>query len=129
MVGIVRSFVPNLLERNRNRVQLEVVGYADDPRELYDIAEVRAYFRSLREVFPGMFYWLDTDFDGFTFILTGLMLYTPIRIGGGQVTISPRDLQDYLSHGFAELNAFCQRYGVSADATNRSIRELLKRLV
>ena len=91
MAEIINSFIPSLLERNRNRVQLEVLGYGDDPRELFDIAEVPAYFRDLREIFPGMFYWLDTYADGFTFILMGLLLYTPIRVGNGQVTISSSD--------------------------------------
>ena len=125
---IINSFIPSLLERNRNRVQLEVFGYGDDPRELFDIAEVRAYFRDLREIFPGMFYWLDTYADGFTFILMGLLLYTPIRVGNGQVTISSSDLQDFLTSGYVELNAFCKHYGISADATNRSIKEWLTRI-
>lgn len=125
VVEIINSFIPDLLERNRNRVQLEVLGYGDDPRELYDIPEVRDYFRALHQIFPGMFYWLDTNPDGFAFILMGLMLYSPIRIGGGQVTISPQDLQDYLMNGYIELNAFCDHYGISADATNHSILEWL----
>ena len=74
-----------------------------------------------------MFYWLDTDPDGFAFNLMGLMLYAPIRIGNGQVAISLPDTLDYLSRGYTELNAFCRHYGISADATNRSIKEWIGR--
>ena len=126
---IINSFIPALLERNRNRVQLEVLGYGDDPRELYDIPEVRAYFTALRDIFPGMFHWLDTDANGFTFGLMALMLYTSIRAGGSKVMIGPQDLQDYLMNGFTELNDFCKHYKISADATNRSIKEWLARTI
>ena len=44
---ILASFVPVLLERNRNRIQIEVMEFNEDPRELYDIPEVRNYFQIL----------------------------------------------------------------------------------
>ena len=57
----LKSFVPDLLKRNRNRVRFEVLGYDDDPRELFDIPEVRKYFQNLIDENPGLFYWMDID--------------------------------------------------------------------
>ena len=34
VLRILASFVPDLSERNRNRVEFEVLGYLEDPREL-----------------------------------------------------------------------------------------------
>ena len=64
VVQIIQSFIPGLLEPYRNRVQLEVLGYADDPRELYDIPEVRALFpRSARFSQECSTGWIPTPTD------------------------------------------------------------------
>ena len=42
VVAILDSFIPDLLERNRKRISMEVLGYHGDKRELYDIPAVRA---------------------------------------------------------------------------------------
>jgi len=121
VVAIVSSWIPLLLERNRNRVQLEVRGYSDDPRELYDIPEVRRFCAALVDVFPGMFYWLDTESHMFALIM--LLLYHPIRVEGG-VTVATADLQEFFLRGHTELNAFCEYQRISPDASNQAIMKL-----
>ena len=119
----LKSFVPDLLERNRNRVRFEVLGYDDDPRELFDIPEVRKYFQNLIDENPGLFYWIDIDSHMLIFL--GMMLFEPYRIEG-QVGLCPKDMQSYLLRGFSGLNAFCDSVGVSADATNDAINSTLR---
>src|SRR5690242_947105 len=101
---ILDSFVPRLLDRNRNRVQIEVMGYGADARELFDVPEVRAYFGAVFERNPGLFYWIDVS--SYMFIFLGLMLFEPYRVGA-KVGLRPRDMQTYLSKGFKGLNVFC----------------------
>lgn len=116
---ILNSFIPHLCDRNRNRVQFEVLGYLEDPRELYDITEVRLYYQALFDKYPGLFYWIDTD--SHMLLLFALMLHEPIR-SQGQVTVSPADLQSFLLSGFVGLNEFCQYHGLSQEPANQAIR-------
>lgn len=122
VVDILSSFVPALCDRNRNRVQFEVTGYAQDSRELYDVPEVRAYFQHLFQSYPGLFYWID--FRSYMYGFMALMLGTPIR-GSGGVTVSSADITAYLSRGFMGLNTFCAEQSISPEPTNKLIKEVI----
>lgn len=61
----------------RNSISFITHGYDDDPRELYDIPEVRGWFQRLFAAYPGLFYWLDMDSN--MFVLIGLLLFSPTR--------------------------------------------------
>lgn len=98
-----------------------MIGYGDDPRELYDIAEVRLYFQKLFDVVHRAFYWIDIK--RYMFILWGLMLFHPIRINGN-VTLSDNDLQLYLKYGLMKLNYFCEINNVSPHPTNALIQSI-----
>ena len=123
VVGILDSFVPQLSELNRNRVDLQVLGYNSKPRELYDIPEVRAYFAKLCNEYDGLFYW--ANLDSYTFILLGLLLFEPLRISG-HVTIARDDLQKYLYTGFMKLNQYCAANSLSPEPTSKTINAWVK---
>ena len=122
VIDILDSFIPNLLERNRNGVQIEVNGYNADKRELFHIDEVREYFKTLFENVPHLFYWMD--FNSFMPLFLGLMLYKPMRVSG-QVTISSRNLQEFVYLGFLGLNEFCTQHHISVESTNNLINKWL----
>jgi hypothetical protein len=115
---ILESYLPELTEQNRNRVQFEVAGYTEDPRELYEIPQVRAYFQALFRRYSGLFYWMDTGSGMLLFLC--LMLYEPVWSEEG-VTVSLSDLQSFLADGYTALSAFCREHGLSPDATRDSI--------
>jgi len=123
VTAILTSWVPTLLERNRNRVQMEVLGYQDDPRELFDIPEVRSFFEAVFRANPGLFYWIDVE--SYMFVFLGLMISEPHR-KDGQVYIVPKDMQAYLVRGFTGLNQFCAETGASPDATNALVNEWMR---
>lgn len=122
ILGILNSFIPNLIEDRRNKVIVEINGYNNDPRELYDISEVRRYFQKLFDDEPGLFYWFDMN--SYMFLLFGLMLFKPYR-HDGIVELRPEDMQQYLIYGFQGLNQFCKRNGVSPEPTNKLIKDAL----
>jgi hypothetical protein len=113
----------DLLLAARNSVSFITRGYDDDARELYDIPEVRGWFQKLFAAHPGLFYWLDMD--GTMFVLIGLLLFSPTRVSGN-VVLSNNDLQQYLAAGFAGLNQFCEKHGLSAEPTNELIVRRLR---
>ena len=122
LVGILDSFAPDLMERNRNRVQLEVCAYLEDKRELFDVPEVRAFFAKLFDETDSLLYWID--FDSKMFMLLGLMLYPPVRLDG-QVTLEPFHFQAFLQRAFGKLNCFCERWQTSAEPTTRLVRQAI----
>lgn len=123
VVDILDSFIPNLLERNRNGVQIEVNGFNADNRELFDIEEVREYFKTLFENIPHIFYWMD--FKSYMPMFLGLMLYKPVRVPG-YVTITSRNLQEYVYLGFFGLNEFCRQHNISPEPTNNVVSKWIK---
>lgn len=46
-----------------NKLFIMIEGYDDDPRELYEIEEVRNYFSVLDKLFPYWFYFLAKDVE------------------------------------------------------------------
>ena len=108
--GILDSFVPILIDRNRNRVIIMVNGYDTDSRELFLIDEVKKWFNHLFDVVPELFFWMDMHPPWLTFY--AIMFGTPVRVQGG-TTISSEDLQRFLVWGYQNLNVFCSTHGVS----------------
>jgi hypothetical protein len=119
----LRGFVPDLLEQNRNRVEIVIRGYDDDLRELYDISAVRLYFQLLFEEVPELFYWIDVNSPMFLFL--GAMLYTPLKEPDGSFGLSQYDMQAYLVRGFSGLIRFCREQGISPEPTNNLVNAWL----
>lgn len=121
--GILDSFVPTLIDRNRNRVTIMVNGYNDDPQELFLINEVRKWFHHLFDASQDLFFWMDMRPPWLTFY--AIMFGTPVREQGG-TTISTEDLQRFLVWGCQNLNAFCSAHGISPDSSNEHIRHAIE---
>lgn len=117
--NILNSFIPMLLDRNRNRVIIEVLGYESYKQELFDIPEVRLYFQKLFDDVDGAFYWLDPN--SYMLIFWGLMLLPPYRING-QVGLAPDDMGKYLTWGYIKLNHFCKLNNISSEPSTNQIR-------
>lgn len=119
-------FLSDEPDQKRNRVRFEVEGYVDDPRELYEIEEVREFFQRLFDDNEGLFYWIDPWADTFMFI--GLMLYEPRR-KGETVSLNPEDLRAYLERGLDGLDRFCAERGTSAGKSEDAITRFVKRTI
>jgi hypothetical protein len=46
------------IRRFCNKIDLSISGYDDDPRELWEIHEVKSYFKQLDKAFPYWFYFI-----------------------------------------------------------------------
>jgi len=126
VTNILDSFIPDEISCNINRVQIEVLGYGEDPRELFDIPEVRTYFQALFDQIDGAFYWIDTN--SYMFLFWGLMLLNPYRCDG-KVGLLPEDMQKYLTWGFIKLNAFCLKHGLSPEVSTKAINDAVQAFV
>lgn len=92
----------------RGQLSISINGYDTDPRELIDIAEVRAFVIALHSAWP---YWafflnqLDHSINLWVACLCGDEFP-----GGGQVQIDVQKLRELLIQGFNGLNELFQKH-------------------
>ena len=93
----------------RGQLSISFDGYDTDPRELIDIAEVRAFVIGLHGAWP---YWafflnqLDHTINLWVACLCGDEFP-----GGGQVQIDVQKLRELLVHGFEGMNELFLKHG------------------
>lgn len=93
----------------RNQMALVVDGYNEDPRELVDIAEVRAFLQALERSWPYWAYFFNQVDDSLIIFLSCLCgAHYP---GGGAVEIDLGKLQEVLMRGFGGMNSIFEKYG------------------
>ena len=99
----------NAIERHRGRVDLAFHGYSNDPRELYEIPEVRRFCAKLDDAFPYWFYFLATERVTLGVIACCLCSVTKLR--PGVVSFGP-DLLEFMTRHFESLNWLFDNYSL-----------------
>ena len=97
------------VERHRERVDLAFHGYSNDPRELYDIPEVRDFCAKLDDAFPYWFYFLSTE--GVTLGVIACCLCSVTKLRPGVVSFGP-DLLQFMTRHFEALNWLFDNYSL-----------------
>lgn len=93
------------------RVEIGVVGYEDDPRELWEIPEVNQYIRILDDYFPYWFYFLTKFGSGLKFI--AFCLIKTQKISPTQVLLDPESLEHFYDKHFEAMNQLGEKIGMS----------------
>ena len=99
----------NAVERHRGRVDLAFHGYSNDPRELYDIPEVRRFCTKLDGAFPYWFHFLSTE--GVTLGVIACCLCSVTKLRAGVVSFGP-DLLQFMTRHFEALNRIFENYSL-----------------
>jgi hypothetical protein len=100
------------------RVEIGVAGFDDDPRELYEIEEVRSFVYKLDSEFPYWLYFLTKRGTGLSFIMS--CFCPPFLTPEAQTAIWNERIADYLSkRGFPALNHVCEAAGCSEEEIKR----------
>jgi hypothetical protein len=101
-------------------------GYDDDPRELFEVSEVRRYVTALDAKFPYWFYFIFPDFSQIMMLfycLCGARMEGP-----SQASSDPKMFEAFLHNHFEAVNTLAQRGLITADnvteATDRIERTL-----
>ena len=97
------------VQRYRGRVDLSFDGYSNDPRELYEIPEVRRFCKKLDEAFPYWFYFLSTERVMLRVVASCLCSVTKPMLG--IVSFGP-DLIEFMTHHFQALNWIFENYSL-----------------
>ena len=109
--------------RFRGAVDIAVHGYDDDDRELFEIPEVRRYYKLLTEQFPYFFFFLNLHQP--TLKVIAFCLCDAHLVGNGRVEIDNLKLTNFIQNHFTGLNAVFHEYGLDNDYPdlNREISE------
>ena len=105
------------LEAMMNSVALMIDGYNHDPREIYAIPEVRAFYKQLWEVWPYWLYFCNLDTENLMMmVMCCLESLDALKVKGQsqvKVSISPLEVVQFISGGFVPMNEMCERAGMS----------------
>jgi hypothetical protein len=105
------------LEGMMNSVALMIDGYNHDPREIYAIPEVRAFYKQLWEVWPYWLFFCNLDSENLMMmVMCCLESLDALKVKGQsqvKVSISPLEVVRFISGGFVPMNEMCERAGMS----------------
>ena len=88
------------------RVSLVIDGYNDDPRELFEVAEVRAFLQALDARWPYWYFFLSQADDSIKLLES--CLCDSIEVVPGVNAIDTEQLTASLTRHFAALNRLCE---------------------
>ncbi len=115
---------PEVAQRLKGRLIFGIRGYEDDPRDLYEIPEVRAWMQALDQVFPYWFYFMDVGPPStLTFVAFSLCKWE--KVPNGKI-IPPDELQRFLISNFAMMNVLSKQLGESQAENDRRTKDIVR---
>jgi hypothetical protein len=84
------------------KVDFRIHGYDNDPRELFEIPEVRSFVRLLDEQFPFWFFFLTTETDAIKLLMFSLCRIT--RVSPTATAYNQEDFANFINHHLAAMN-------------------------
>lgn len=109
----------------RARFTILFEGYDDDPRDVWDILEVREYVKKLDAEFPYWFYF--TDLNHHTLKVICLCLCRVMKVEGSS-TPHPDDLKHFLASRIIALNNLCSRFHLADEVKNEITQDVCEHL-
>jgi hypothetical protein len=88
------------------RISLVIDGYNSDPRELFEVPEVRGYIKALDDMWPYWFYFLSQADDSIKIVES--CLCESIEVIPGVTSIDNEQLDVYLTRHFSAMNHYCE---------------------
>ena len=92
------------------RISLIVDGYNDDPRELYEIPEVRTFISRIDKQWPYWFFFLSQADDSIRLLES--CLSDAIEVMPGVASIDLKQMEQTLARHFGAMNRLCEALGV-----------------
>ena len=103
----------------QGRVEMGFHGYDADPREVFEIPEIRRFCRKLDKSFPYWFYFLPSDgLISPTLSVMASCLCSVTKHGPGLISLGPGFPAFLMSH-FAALNELVDRYSLGVREKDR----------
>lgn len=111
-----------LASRCQGKVEISFSGYDNDPREIFEIPEIRAYVCKLDQVLPDLLFFARTQKPTYT-LMTFALCQTTFDWPNGRstkevtrfVSVDPRLLADFLLRHCLALNELTEWLGMSLE--------------
>ena len=120
------------VRRHAGAVRLMFDGWDDDPRELWDIAQVREWFLKLTAAYPYWFVLSDRRGSALAVILNVLVgpgIAEPGVAGGPPMRRHARGaISETMRVLFMGMNTLCDRFGIPAATNSAWTREVVQAL-
>ena len=98
------------VERFRGRVEVAFYGYDDDPRELYEIQQVRGFVSELDKKFPFWLYFLNLSSGTLVLVLLCLCQYS---LGPNRMLIPDKiGMAKFLDEHYVAVNWLFETYNL-----------------
>jgi len=124
LAALGKLLVPEVAKRLQGRLLFGIRGYQDDPRDLWEIPEVREWMQALNAKFPYWFYFMDLGPNStLGFVAFSLCRYTKVP-GGKQ--IPPEVLRPFMLSGVAAMKLLCKQIGESRERVGQRSEEIVK---
>lgn len=105
------------LQGMMDNLALMIEGYDDDPREVYAIPEIRAFYQRLWERWPYWLYFCNLESENLMMMtMCCLDSMDALKVKGRaqvQVSLDPLEVVRFISGGFVPMNEMCERAGMS----------------
>ncbi len=88
------------------RISLVIDGYNADPRELFEIPEVRRYIKAIDELWPYWFFFLSQVDDSIKIVES--CLCDSIEVMPGVASIDTEQLNHALTRHFSAMDYYCE---------------------
>lgn len=92
------------------RISLVVDGYNDDPREIFEVPEVRAFIKALDQQWPYWFFFLSQADDSIKLLES--CLCDTIEVIPGVASIDLDQMERALARHFGAMNRLCEALNV-----------------
>lgn len=123
-LGLLRRLLePGKAQHFKRKLLFGISGYDDDPRELYEIPEVRPWMKKLDEAFPYWFYFLNREASTLEFVTFSLCDF--VQTADGPL-IKPETIADFVSTHFAAMNDFCEAVGEPEEEIEKLSEEIMQ---
>lgn len=113
--------------RQQNKIRVFVNGYDDDPRELWDIPEVRAFYRKLDEKFPYWFWFCDKGAVSLKVISDCLYQPSGKAEEGKQAAalVDDAELDKFMRRHYQAIDELCKDFNIP-DAERLKVLEAIE---
>lgn len=111
--------------RFQQRIRFTVNGYDEDPRELFEIPEVRDWLRKVHDLWPHWFYFCSLGRDS-SLIWISLGLCEYVKVPGGAMTTA--GLSEFVLVCFNSLNNIARWLGMPDSANEKVTDDVLETL-
>ena len=109
------------------KVDIRVHGYDHDPRELFEIPEVRMFFSKLDQQFPFWLFFLSTDTEALK--LLALSLCKIIRVSPTASAYDQGDFANFIDSHLAAMNHIFDSFQIPKEINEQRSNELAQYFV